>query len=125
MAAPDDDFEIRLSSLEREVASLREQAVLTSTDVAAARVLAAGADHDVSEVRAELRAHTQGLNALRETQLEQGGEIVSLRHGLAEQGREMRAGFDEMRAGFPTMATGMAQITTLLTNITGRDRDDI
>ena len=118
MADPEDDFEIRLSSLEREVASLREQAVLTSTDVAAARVLAAGADHDVSEVRAELRAHTQGLNALRETQLEQGGEIVSLRHGLAEQGREMRA-------GFPTMATGMAQITTLLTNVTGRDRDDI
>ena len=53
-----------------------------------------------------------------------GRDVVSLRHGLAEQGREMRAGFDEMRAGFATVATGMAQITTLLTNITGRDRDD-
>ena len=72
MAAPDDDFMTRLTSLEREVARLREQAVLTSTDAAATRVLAAGADRDVSEVRAELRAHTQGLNALRETQLEQG-----------------------------------------------------
>jgi hypothetical protein len=66
--------------------------------------LAAGADRDVSEVRAELRAHTQGLNALRETQLEQGREITSLRQ--------------EMREDLATLGTGMAQITALLTNIT-------
>ena len=47
---------------EREVARLREQVALTASDAAAARVLAAGADHDVAEVRAELRAHTQALN---------------------------------------------------------------
>ncbi len=117
MTARDDDVEARLTSLEREVARLREQVALTSTDAAAARLLAAGADHDVSEVRAELRAHTQGLNALRETQLEQGGEILSLRRELAEQGREMRE-------GFATMATGMAQITALLTNTAEQDRDD-
>jgi len=108
VAAPDDDFEARL----------------TSTDAAAARVLAAGADHDVSEVRAELRAHTQGLNALRETQLEQGGEMAVLRRGLAEQGREMHEGFGEMRGDFATVTTGMAQITALLTNIAGQDPDD-
>jgi chromosome segregation ATPase len=112
MAASDGDFEARLSSLEREVARLREQTVLTSTDAAAARVLAAGADRDVSEVRAELRAHTQGLNALRETQLDQGGEIVSLRRELAEQGREMRE-------GFATLATGMTQITDSPTQSVG------
>ncbi len=67
-------------------------------------MLAAGADRDVSEVRAELRAHTQGLNALRETQLEQGREITSLRQ--------------EMREDLATLGTGMAQITALLTNIT-------
>jgi methylmalonyl-CoA mutase cobalamin-binding subunit len=117
VAASDEDFEGPLTSLEREVARLREQAVLTSTDAVAACVLAAGADRDVSEVRAELRAHTQGLNALRETQLEQGGEIVSLRRELAEQGREMRD-------GFATVATGMAQITALLTNIVGLDSGD-
>ncbi|MGH3979472.1 MAG: hypothetical protein ACRDRZ_10810 [Pseudonocardiaceae bacterium] len=70
---PDSDIETRVAGLEREVARLREQAALTNSGAAAARMLAAGADHDVSEVRAELRAHTQGLNALRETQLEQGG----------------------------------------------------
>ena len=96
MPASGDDFETRLAILERDVAQLREQAALTSSDAAAARVLAAGADHDVSEVRAELRAHTQALNALRETQLEQGRE---------------------MREGFATLATGMAQITALLTSL--------
>jgi hypothetical protein len=77
-----DDFETRLASVERDVARLREQSALTSSDAAAARALAAGADHDVSEVRAELRAHTRSLNALRETQLE-------LRHTQLEQGREV------------------------------------
>lgn len=124
MAAPDDDFETRLTSLEGEVARLREQAALTSTDVAAARVLAAGADHDVSEVRAELRAHTQGLNALRETQLEQGGEIVSLRREIVSLRRESAEQGRGMREGFATVTTGMAQITALLTTIEGRDRGD-
>jgi hypothetical protein len=110
----DDDFESRLVGLEREVARLREQAALTSSeataarvDAAAARVLAAGADRDVSEVRAELRAHLQALNALRETQL--------------DQAREMREGFAEMREGFAKQATGMAQITALLTIIAGSE----
>jgi chaperonin cofactor prefoldin len=114
----DDDVETRLTVLEREVARLREQTVRTSSDAtaarvdaAAARVLAAGADRDVSEVRAELRAHTQALNALRETQLEQAREM---REGFAE----MRT---EMREGFAKQATGMAQITALLTTIAGPD----
>lgn len=116
-AVPDsDDIETRLAIVERDVARLREQVALTSSDAAAARVLAAGADRDVSEVRAELRAHTQGLNALRETQLEQGREITSLRQDFIELGREMRE-------GFATLATGMAQITALLTNVTGSERD--
>jgi hypothetical protein len=124
----DDDFEARLAILEREVARLREQSILISSDAtgarvdaAAARVLAAGADRDVSEVRAELRAHIQALNALRETQLEQTREM---REGFAEMRAEMREGFAEMREGFAKtwegfakQATGMAQITALLTKI--------
>jgi hypothetical protein len=105
MPASGDDLETRLAIVERDVVQLREQAALTSSDAAAARVLAAGADHDVSEVRAELRAHTQALNALRETQLE-------LQETQLEQSREMRE-------GFATLATGMAQITALLTSLGG------
>ncbi len=107
--------------LEREVARLREQAVLTSSDAAAARVLAAGADHDVSEVRSELRAHTQALNALRETQLEQGQaingllqDVDGLQQQVAEQGRAIVSLDQKMSAGFATLNTGMAQIVALL-----------
>ncbi|MGH3771391.1 MAG: hypothetical protein ACRDRW_08355 [Pseudonocardiaceae bacterium] len=123
MPASADDIETRLAIVERDVAQLREQAALASSDAAAARVLAAGADHDVSEVRAELRAHTSALNALRETQLEQCREM---REGFDEQGRridEQGQRIDEqgreMREGFATLATGMAQITVLLTNLGG------
>ena len=113
---PDDDVEARFTRIEHEVAQLREQVALTRSDAAAARVLAAGADRDVSEVRAELRAHTQCLNALRETQLE-------LRETQLEQGRAIDELRQEMRGGFATMATGMAQITTLLTEISGPEHD--
>lgn len=113
---PDDDVEARFTRLEHEVAELREQVTFAKSDAAAARVLAAGADRDVSEVRAELRAHTQGLNALRETQLEQGRAIDSLRQEMGDLRQEMRS-------GFATMATGMAQITTLLTETRGSDSD--
>jgi isocitrate lyase len=109
-------METRLTLVEREVARLREESAVTRADAAAARVLATGADRDVSEVRAELRAHTQALNALRETQLEQGQE-------MREQGQEMREQGQEMRAGFSTLNTGMVQITALLEGIAGSGQD--
>lgn len=131
MSQPPDDLEARIGALEREVARLREQMALAGADAAAARVLAAGADRDVAEVRAELRAHTQTLNALRETQLEQGERIASMDGRLtsvearlsslevrvASLESEARAGFAEMRSGFATMSTGMAEITALLRRI--------
>ncbi|MBW3647694.1 MAG: hypothetical protein KY440_07960, partial [Actinobacteria bacterium] len=86
MSSPD-SVESRLTALERQVAQLREQQALTASDASAARTLAAGADRDVSEVRAELRAHTQVLNALRETQLEQGQVLAEHGQVLAEQGQ--------------------------------------
>ncbi|MGH4002376.1 MAG: hypothetical protein ACRDTJ_33475 [Pseudonocardiaceae bacterium] len=105
-----------MTILEREVVRLREQVMLNSSDATAARVLAAGADRDVSEVRAELRAHTQALNALRETQLEQGRAIASLEHRVT--------GLDQkMTEGFATLGTGMAQITALLKGIAGSGQD--
>jgi hypothetical protein len=42
--------------------------IAARADAVAARVLAAGADRDISEVRTELRAPTAALNALREIQ---------------------------------------------------------
>ncbi|MGH3873440.1 MAG: hypothetical protein ACRDSR_18345 [Pseudonocardiaceae bacterium] len=114
MADSDNDLETRVGTLERQVARLTEQAALTSSDAAAARVLAAGADHDVSEVRSELRTHTSALNALRETQLEQGQSIDELRQELADQGQAIVSLDQKMSAGFATLNTGMAQIVVLL-----------
>lgn len=51
MSQPDDNVERRLTRVDRDLASLRE-------DVTTARMLATAADHDVSTVRAELRAES-------------------------------------------------------------------
>ena len=87
-------LEARVAALEARLGDVERQLVTTQVDASAARELAAGADRDVSEVRAELRAHTSALNALRENQLEQSAE---------------------MRNGFVEMRTGMEQIVRLLT----------
>ncbi|MDQ3760618.1 MAG: hypothetical protein M3460_02660 [Actinomycetota bacterium] len=89
-------------------------------EVAAARALAALADRDVAELRTEMRAHRQVLNALRETQLEQGQQIDELRQEMRQEIGELRR---EMREGFAIQSTGMAQITALLTTIAGPERD--
>ena len=128
MATPE-DIESRLSAVERGVAELRAQQGLTASDAAAARVLAAGADHDVSEVRAELRAHTSALNALRETQLEQGRRLDRM-DGRFDRMDGRFDGMDgrldaleaRMADGFATVGAGMAQIVTLLEGLDDRDR---
>jgi chromosome segregation ATPase len=94
------DIEARVSRLESEVERLREDVGVSRAGAAAARVLAGGADRDVSDTRTELRAHTQALSALRETQIEQGEQISGLR--------------SEMQQGFGMLQTGMAQIVALL-----------
>jgi uncharacterized coiled-coil protein SlyX len=76
-----DDLEQRVSALESEIALVRQEA-------AAARALAAGADRDVADYRAELRGHTRALTALRETQLEHyadhKADAAEVKAGLAQ-----------------------------------------
>ena len=102
------------SAGEDPIAQLRVEIALAAADAQAARTLAAGADRDVAEVRAELRSHTRVLNALRETQAEQGRAIAALRGDLTELRGEFTGLRGEMRAGFATLASGMADITRLL-----------
>lgn len=107
-----DDLANRVVSLEQQVAMIRQQLPQAAADAAAAQVLAAGADRDVSVVRAELRAHTGVLNALREDHLSLRGEMG-----------DMRAEIDELRLetrqGFTTVNEGMARIVTLIQGIAG------
>jgi chromosome segregation ATPase len=128
---PDDDLESRFSRLEHQVSRLRE-------DVASARALAALADRDVAELRTEMRAHHKVLNALRETQLEQGKQFDELRREMhleisgmhqeisgmrQEMHQEIGGMRQEMREGFAMQSTGMAQITALLTTIAGPEHE--
>ncbi len=135
MPGPEDNLEARVSALESQIRLVR-------ADAAAARVLAGGADRDVSAFAAKLDAHTRLLTALRETQREQGMAIGELSHrvdsldqrvdgldqrvdglsqrvdGLGQRVDGLSQRLDglegEMRKGFAMTATGMARITELL-----------
>lgn len=61
----------RLRGLPAELDRIRE-------DAAETRALATMADRDASEVRTALRAHTQALTVLRETQVEQGHTLQTI-----------------------------------------------
>jgi len=143
------DVERRISALEAEVSRIQDELDRARQDAAAARVLATGADRDVSDVRSRLRAQRGLLQALLDTQVEHGDRLdrlerrmaaVELRLGALE---DRIAGMDgrltgrldelddrltgridsletEMRAGFAKMSAGMAHIVTLLE----RDSDD-
>jgi len=123
VAGPNDDLEARVSALESQMRLVR-------ADAAAARVLAGGADRDVSAFATKLDAHTRALNALRETQLEQGVALSGLTQrvdGLTQRVDGLTQRVDglerEMRQGFAMTATGMARITELLEGIAGSQPD--
>ena len=99
--------------LNRRVTRLESEMVKARADAAAARVLASGAARDVSGMRVELRARTQLLNALRETQMEQGKT-------LAQHAKELGGVKSEMRTGFRTLGLGQAKLVELLSAHLGR-----
>jgi hypothetical protein len=70
-----DELGVRVRALELQVASLREGTLAT-------RTLAGLADRDVGELRAAVRAQTETLNALRETQLEQARTLSTLANAI-------------------------------------------
>ena len=118
MADPE-ELDARLRNVERDVEGLKTENEQLRRDVSAARVLAAGADQDVSGMHAAFRAQTMILNALRETQLEQEGRFGDRIDGLDARMDGLDARMDgletEVRTGFAKMTVGMQQITTLLT----------
>jgi chromosome segregation ATPase len=123
MAVPD-DIEARVTTLETQMRELSERVRASEQDAAAARVLAGGADRDVTEIRGEIRdfrqATTSSFNAMRE-------DLTDLRqridNGLADVRGEMHRGFAEMRGKLDTTAAGQQQIVTLLNTIIGQQGD--
>jgi len=120
MTGPE-SLEARVVRLEQEVTRLRERVAATSSDAAAARVLAGGADRDVAEIREAMRAHTHSLRALGENQLElrqaqQEMQSTLLDHGERSSPVETRLTSLETKVmqGFAEMRSGMGRIVTLL-----------
>lgn len=103
MAQPE-DLEARLSALETKVSELSERLSRSEQDAAAARVLAGGADRDVSVFRDEIRsfrqATTSSFNAMRE-------DLTDLREHL-------ETGFTEIRGKLDATAAGQERIVGLL-----------
>jgi outer membrane murein-binding lipoprotein Lpp len=112
----DGDLEARVRDLEHEVLRLKDSVEISRADASAARVLAGGADRDVSDVKTLLRAHTQTLNALRETQVEQGQKLTRLDAKVDQ----LDAKVDQMDAkvdqALGLLSTGTAQIVAMLEN---------
>lgn len=110
MAQPD-DLEARVAALETEVRQLADRVRHSEQDAAAARVLAGGADRDVSEIRGEVRdfrqATTSSFNAIRED--------------LTDTRSEMRQGFAEIRGKLDAAAAGQQQIVNLLNTLIAQD----
>jgi isocitrate lyase len=108
---PEDDIPERVTALEQEVGRMRDELTVARTDAEAARVLASGADHDVSEVRAELRAHMRAIGALREDQVE-------LRRQMDRGFAQIDQNFVQVERQFATVHTGIRQIVGLIEGIT-------
>jgi hypothetical protein len=96
--------------LETEVRDLADRVRHSEHDAAAARVLAGGADRDVSEIREEIRdfrqAATSSFNATRE-------DLTDIR-------AEVRQGFTEMRGRLDAAAAGQQQVVDLLNTLIGQ-----
>ena len=107
MSRPE-DVDRRLTAVEQGLAELRQLTAQTSVDAGAARTLAAGADRDVSEVRAELRAHLSVLNALRETQVEHGTRLDPIDARLDQ----VDARFDQIDTRFGEVAAAFTRVDT-------------
>lgn len=76
-------------------------------DAAAARVLAGGADRDVSAFAARLDALQNLVSALRETQIEHGQRLRMLEQRLDRLEQKVDG-------GFAMLAVGQAEILALL-----------
>jgi chromosome segregation ATPase len=106
MAQPS-DLENRVAALETQVAALTERVQRSEQDAAAARVLAGGADRDVSELRGEIREFRDQNNRV----------LNAMRDDLGDLRSRMDSGFTEMRGKLDATVAGLDQITGMLTTL--------
>jgi polyhydroxyalkanoate synthesis regulator phasin len=112
-----EDLEARVAALETQVQQLTEQVQGSAQDAAAARVLAGGADRDVTEIRGEIRdfreQNNRVLSAMRD-------DLGTVRGDLNDLGSRVDRGFTEMRGKLDATAAGQQQISELLRTLIDR-----
>ncbi len=117
MAQPP-DLEARVTALEAQVRDLGERVRHSQQDAAAARVLAGGADRDVTEMRQEIREfrdqNNRVLKAMRE-------DLADLRSHVNNLSSHVDNGFAEMRGKLDAAAAGQEQIARLLSALIDRE----
>ena len=117
MAQPP-DLEARVAALEEHVRELDERVRHNQQDAAAARVLAGGADRDVTDIRREGREfrdqNNRVLNAMRE-------DLADLRSHVDSLSSRMDNGFAEVRGKLDAAAAGQEQIARMLGILIARE----
>ncbi|MEO7196595.1 MAG: permease [Pseudonocardiaceae bacterium] len=115
--AQQNDLEARVTALETKIRDLVDRVRTSEQDAAAARVLAGGADRDVTELRGEIRdfreRNMRVLNAMRE-------DLTDLRTKVDMGFTKVDMGFTEMRGKLDATAAGQAQIVGLLNTLIGQ-----
>lgn len=106
-----DDLQNRVAALESQVQQLSERVRASEHDAAAARILAGGADRDVTEMHNDLRDFRQATN----------GSFNAMRQDLVDLRQETSDGFTEMRGKLDAAAAGQQQIVDLLNTLIQQD----
>lgn len=113
-------LEARVAALETQVGELAGRVHISEQDAAAARVLAGGADRDVTEIVGELRDFRQAtvgsFNALRE-------DFVDLREDFVDLRTHVDQGFTEMRGKLDGAAAGQQHIVELIEGLIAGEPD--
>jgi hypothetical protein len=103
--------EVRVAALEARVSELDGRVRRSEQDAAAARVLAGGADRDVTEMRAEIRGFREQNTRL----------FTAMREDLTDLRSHVEGGSAEMRGKLDAFASGQVQTVGLLNTLISQD----
>jgi len=114
-----------VTALEDRVRELGERLHHSEQDAAAARVLAGGADRDVTEIRRDIREfreqNTRVLNAMREDLTDLRLHVDSGFARIDGQFAQVDSGFAEIRGRLDAAAAGQEQIAGMLSVLIARE----
>lgn len=100
-----------MTALEAQVRALDERVRHNQQDAAAARVLAGGADRDVTEIRRETREFREQNNRV----------LNAMREDLADLRSHVDEGFAGVRGKLDAAAAGQEQIARMLSTLIARE----